>query len=102
MQIRQQLSFGAMGLTFVPLVVMALLLWRGAADESSRTLAGQTETFAVAYGTEASFFQAGACPSVICGPGDIAQAHKPNEFVAVSELEKCLGFLDRLGDWAAA
>ena len=65
-------------------------------------LAGQNETFAVAYGTEASFFQAGACPSVICGPGDIAQAHKPNEFVAVSELEKCLGFLDRLGDWAAA
>jgi acetylornithine deacetylase len=65
-------------------------------------LAGQNETFAVAYGTEASFFQEGACPSVICGPGDIAQAHKPNEFIDRSEIEKCMGFLDRLGDWAAA
>ena len=65
-------------------------------------LAGQNETFAVAYGTEASFFQEGACPSVICGPGDIAQAHKPNEFIAISEIEKCMGFLDRLGDWAVA
>ena len=79
-----------------------------AAEEGSEAvslamrLAGQNETFAVAYGTEASFFQEGACPSVICGPGDIAQAHKPNEFIAISELEKCMGFLDRLGDWAVA
>lgn len=79
-----------------------------AAEEGSEAvslamrLAGQNETFAVAYGTEASFFQEGACPSVICGPGDIAQAHKPNEFIAVSEIEKCMGFLDRLGDWAVA
>lgn len=65
-------------------------------------LAGQNETFAVAYGTEASFFQEGSCPSVVCGPGDIAQAHKPNEFIARSELEKCMGFLERLGDWAVA
>ena len=78
-----------------------------AAEEGSEAvslamrLAGQNETFAVAYGTEASFFQAGSCPSVVCGPGDIAQAHKPNEFIAISELDKCMGFLDRLGDWAA-
>lgn len=79
-----------------------------AAEEGSEAvslamrLAGQNETFAVAYGTEASFFQAGACPSVVIGPGDIAQAHKPNEFIARSELDKCMGFLDRLGDWAVA
>ena len=65
-------------------------------------LAGQNETFAVAYGTEASFFQEGACPSVVCGPGDIAQAHKPNEYIDIDQIEKCMGFLDRLGDWAAA
>ncbi len=59
-------------------------------------LAGQNETFAVPYGTEASHFQAAGCASVVCGPGDIAQAHQPNEFIEVSELERCLGFLDRL------
>jgi acetylornithine deacetylase len=61
-------------------------------------LAGQNATFAVPYGTEASHFQAAGCSSVICGPGHIDQAHQPNEFVAIAELEKCLAFLDRLID----
>lgn len=65
-------------------------------------LVGQNETFAVSYATEAGLFQDGGAPSVVCGPGNIDQAHKPNEFLAVSELEKCLGFLDRLGTWATA
>ncbi|MEZ5774826.1 MAG: hypothetical protein R3D33_09025 [Hyphomicrobiaceae bacterium] len=65
-------------------------------------LAGQNETFAVSYGTEAGLFQDGGCPSVICGPGDIAQAHTPDEFIVASELDRCLGFLGRLGDWAEA
>lgn len=65
-------------------------------------LAGQNETYAVPYGTEASHFQAAGCSSVICGPGDIAQAHQPNEFVEISELESCMGFLRRLADWAEA
>jgi acetylornithine deacetylase len=63
-------------------------------------LAGQNETFAVCYATEASLFQAGGSPSVVIGPGDIAQAHTANEFISVSEIEKCLGFLDRIADWA--
>jgi acetylornithine deacetylase len=63
-------------------------------------LAQQNETFAVCYATEASRFQAGGVPSVVCGPGDIAQAHTPDEFVEVAELEKCLAFLARLADWA--
>jgi acetylornithine deacetylase len=65
-------------------------------------LMSQNETYAVPYGTEASHFQAAGCSSVICGPGDIAQAHQPNEFVAISELEKCVGYLRRLADWAEA
>jgi acetylornithine deacetylase len=65
-------------------------------------LAGHNETFAVSYATEAGLFQEGGAPSVVCGPGHIAQAHTPNEFVAVSELERCLQFLSRLADWAAA
>lgn len=63
-------------------------------------LAAQNETFAVCYATEASLFQAGGAPSVVIGPGDIAQAHTPNEFIRVNELEKCLAFLGRVADWA--
>jgi acetylornithine deacetylase len=65
-------------------------------------LAGQNATFAVCYATEASLFQGGGAPSVVCGPGDIAQAHTPNEFIEVAELERCLAFLGRLADWAQA
>lgn len=63
-------------------------------------LAGQNETYAVPYGTEASHFQAAGCSTVICGPGNIAQAHQPNEFLDVAEIDKCLGFLSRVADWA--
>ena len=63
-------------------------------------LAQQNETFAVSYATEAGLFQGAGAPSVVCGPGDIAQAHTANEWVAISELEKCMAFLGRLADWA--
>jgi acetylornithine deacetylase len=63
-------------------------------------LAQQNETFAVCYATEASLFQAGGAPSVVCGPGHIAQAHTPDEYLEVAELEKCLAFLARVADWA--
>ena len=65
-------------------------------------LAGQNETFAVSYATEASLFHEAGVPTVICGPGDIAQAHTPNEFLVASELDKCMGFMSRLGDWCEA
>ena len=63
-------------------------------------LAGQNETFAVSYATEASLFHAAGALSVVCGPGDIAQAHTANEWIEIVELEKCLGFLGRVGEWA--
>jgi acetylornithine deacetylase len=62
----------------------------------------QNETFAVAYGTEASHFQAAGSSSVVCGPGSIDQAHQANEFVAIAELERCLGYLTRVIDTASA
>lgn len=65
-------------------------------------LMGQNETFAVPYGTEATHFQAAGCSSVVCGPGNIAQAHQPNEFVEIVELDKCLSYLGRVADWAEA
>ena len=64
-------------------------------------LAQQNETFAVAYATEASHFERAQMPSVVCGPGNIAQAHTPNEWIAVSELTKCIAVLDRLADWCS-
>ncbi len=69
-----------------------------AATSLALELAGQNETFAVAYATEASHFQAAGCSSVICGPGHIDQAHQPNEYVEITELDKCMGFLHRLAD----
>lgn len=62
-------------------------------------LAGQNETFAVSYATEAGLFQEAGSSSIICGPGDIAQAHTANEWVAKAELERCSAFLSRLGAW---
>jgi acetylornithine deacetylase len=50
----------------------------------------------VSYGTEAGLFQQIGVPSVICGPGDIAQAHSPNEFVALDQLAQCEAFVDRI------
>ena len=65
-------------------------------------LAGQNETFAVSYGTEGGLFEEAGFSSVIIGPGDISQAHAPDEFIEESELEKCSEFLDHLADHAEA
>ena len=58
--------------------------------------AKQNDTFAVSYGTEAGLFQRAGCAAVVCGPGDIAEAHKPDEYIEVAELEKCMAFMRRL------
>lgn len=50
----------------------------------------------VAYGTEAGLFARAGIPTVVCGPGDIQQAHKPNEFVSLEQLSACEGFLRKL------
>jgi acetylornithine deacetylase len=63
-------------------------------------LAGQNRTHAVSYATEAGLFQIAGSAAIVCGPGDIAQAHTANEWITVSEIEKCMAFLGRLADWA--
>jgi acetylornithine deacetylase len=55
-------------------------------------------THTVSYGTEAGLFQQAGIPAVVCGPGSIEQAHKPDEFIAVSELRACEIFLRRLAE----
>lgn len=61
------------------------------------TLLGSNRLAKVAYGTEAGHFQNGlGVPTVICGPGDIAVAHKPDEFVTLDQLSRCEDLLKRL------
>lgn len=53
----------------------------------------------VSFGSEGGVFETlGGIPSVIVGPGSIDQAHKPNEFVALDQLERCNAFLDSIID----
>jgi acetylornithine deacetylase len=51
---------------------------------------------AVSYGTEAGLFQAAGIDAIICGPGDIGRAHKPDEFITTSELLACQSMLETL------
>jgi acetylornithine deacetylase len=59
-------------------------------------LTGATEAGLVPFGTEAGIFQAIGMSAVVCGPGSIEQAHKPNEFLSLAQLSECLGMLGRL------
>jgi acetylornithine deacetylase len=59
-------------------------------------LTGATDADVVAFGTEAGLFQAAGMSAVICGPGSIAQAHKPDEYIALEQLQACLDMLGKL------
>ncbi len=50
----------------------------------------------VSFGTEAALFHHAAMPAVVCGPGHIAQAHQPNEWIALDQLESCERFMRRM------
>jgi acetylornithine deacetylase len=62
----------------------------------AQALARDPSTAKVAYATEAGLFQRAGIPSIICGPGSIEQAHKPNEFIALEQIALCESFLERL------
>ena len=57
---------------------------------------GGNATHKVSFGTEAGLYQRSGVPTVVCGPGDIAQAHRPDEFVALDQLARCETFLRRM------
>jgi acetylornithine deacetylase len=64
-----------------------------------KALAGRNDHAKVAFGTEAGLFHTRAqIPTVVCGPGDIAQAHKPNEFITLEQLAKGEDFMRKLMD----
>jgi acetylornithine deacetylase len=59
-------------------------------------LSGNNGTAKVAFTTEAGLFHAAAIPAVVCGPGSIEQAHKPDEFITLEQVARCEAFLRRL------
>ena len=68
----------------------------GAAEALARRLTGANAAGVVSYGTEAGQFQQAGYSAVVCGPGDIAQAHQADEYLEVSEFEAGQRFMERL------
>jgi len=68
----------------------------GEAEALARAMTGDNGSHVVSYGTEGGQFQAAGYSAVVCGPGDIAQAHQPNEFIEVAQFEAGHDFMKRL------
>lgn len=68
----------------------------GAAEALIRKITGDNATGVVSYGTEAGQFQAAGYSAVVCGPGAIAQAHQPDEFLEIAEFEAGHRFMQAL------
>jgi len=60
-------------------------------------LTGANQADVVPFGTEAGIFQSYGMSAVVCGPGSIDQAHKPDEYVTLDQLQQCIDMLGRLG-----
>ncbi len=75
----------------------------GAAEVLARRLAGDNgPARTVSFGTEAGQFQAAGFPSVLCGPGSIDQAHQPDEYVDIAQLERGAALMLRLASEISA
>ncbi len=59
-------------------------------------LTGHEPLAAVSFGTEGGLYQAAGVPAIICGPGDIARAHRPDEYIETEELVACFQMIERL------
>lgn len=62
----------------------------------AQTCTQKSECQSVGWGTEAGYFQNAGIPTVVCGPGSIEQAHKPDEFITIEQVHKCEQFMHRL------
>ncbi len=71
------------------------------ADNAARdlvmALTGANGKDLVSFGTEAGIFQSLGMAALVCGPGSIEQAHKPDEYLEISQLQECVEMLARLG-----
>jgi acetylornithine deacetylase len=82
---QEQMSYPALGVT------------NGAAiEEVCCRLTGTEQPIKLAFGTEAGHFATRGIPTVVCGPGEIRVAHRPDEYVELSQLESCARFLHQL------
>jgi acetylornithine deacetylase len=90
----------AAGFTIEPLSEIPMLDTRSESEivALAQELAGSGEIGKVSFATEGSQFQRAGIPTVVCGPGSIAQAHKPNEFVTLDQIARCEAFLRGLAD----
>ena len=67
-----------------------------------KSLTGANGTMKVAFGTEGGLFSTRlGIPTVICGPGSIDQAHQPDEYVDISQMQRGAQFMRRLIEWAS-
>lgn len=73
---------------------------QGEAETLALRLTGGNRAVTAAFTSEAGQFQQSGISAVLCGPGSIAQAHQPDEFIAADQLAACAAFLRRLADWA--
>ena len=70
-----------------------------AAIRIASALAGSNETpVTLAFGTEAGLYGNAGIPTVVCGPGDIARAHKADEWIGLDELDRACAMMQRLAD----
>ena len=63
-----------------------------------KQLTGSNSTGKVSYGTEGGYYQNTGIATIVCGPGHIAQAHQPDEWIAQEQLDECDVFIRRLAD----
>ena len=73
-----------------------------AAERLAKRLTGSNGTVTVAFASEAGRFQLAGIPTVLCGPGDIAQAHQPDEYIEEAQLVACEAFIRKLGQELSA
>jgi len=89
--------------TYIEFDAMSTLPGFDAHGESEITALGKacngTHAYGkVSFGSEAALFHDANIPTVLCGPGHIAQAHQPNEWVSLEQLARCEAFMRRLAD----
>jgi acetylornithine deacetylase len=92
------------GFTFEELTSFPGLATREDAEVTQLVLAltGANATAKVSFGTEGGLFQAADIPTIVCGPGSIDVAHKPDEFIALDQVRQCESLLRRLLDRVSA
>ena len=71
------------------------------AEQLIRHLTGLNNSGVVSFGTEAGLFQEAGMSTVVFGPGSIAQAHQPDEFIELDQIKACIDFMYKLVDWAS-